>query len=61
MDVKERRWEIIQLICLDHDSGNWQAVLNMVMNLRVPKNGGGNYLLPVYLLVSEDDSSPWSY
>jgi len=25
---------------LDHDSENWQVVLNLVMNLRVPKNGG---------------------
>ena len=39
MDVKEVRWAIIQWICLHHDRENWQAVLNMVMNIRVPKNG----------------------
>jgi hypothetical protein len=36
MDLKETGWEGADWICLVHDTGWWQALVNMVMNLQVP-------------------------
>jgi hypothetical protein len=36
MDLKEIRWEGVDWIHLAQDRDQWQAVVNMVMNLEVP-------------------------
>jgi hypothetical protein len=35
-DLREIRWEIVGWIHLAQDRDQWLAVVNMVMNLRVP-------------------------
>jgi hypothetical protein len=37
MDFKEIRWEGVNGIHLAQDRGQWQTLLNAVMNLWVPK------------------------
>jgi hypothetical protein len=36
MDLREIGWEDVNLIDLDQDRNQWRAVVNMIMNLRVP-------------------------
>jgi hypothetical protein len=36
MDIWETGWSGMDWIDLAHDRDQWRAVLNMVMNLRVP-------------------------
>jgi hypothetical protein len=36
MDVVEVRWGDVDLIGLAHDRGRWRALVNSVLNLRVP-------------------------
>jgi len=43
MDLREVGWEGADWIHLTQDRGQWRAVVNTVMNLRVPKNAG-NFL-----------------
>jgi hypothetical protein len=40
MDVRDARWEIVDLIHLAEESDQWQAVVNTVMHLRVPYETG---------------------
>jgi hypothetical protein len=36
MDVKETGWEVVHLVHLAQDRGQWRAVVNEVMNIRRP-------------------------
>jgi hypothetical protein len=36
MDVKKIGWEVVDWIRLAQDTDKWQALVNKVMNLRVP-------------------------
>jgi len=36
MDLREIRWEVVNWVHLDQFLDQWQAVVNTVMNLRVP-------------------------
>jgi hypothetical protein len=36
MDVKEIEWESVNWIHLAQDRDQWQAVMNMAMNLQLP-------------------------
>jgi hypothetical protein len=36
MDVRERGWEGVDWMHLAEDRNQWQAVVNTVINLRVP-------------------------
>jgi hypothetical protein len=36
MDLRERRWEVVDWMHLDQDRDQWWAIVNMVMNLWVP-------------------------
>jgi hypothetical protein len=38
MDLKEIVWEVVNWIHLAQDRDQWQAVVNTVMNVRVPLN-----------------------
>jgi hypothetical protein len=40
MDLIERAWGGIDWIDLAKDRGQWRALVNRVMNLRLPKNAG---------------------
>jgi hypothetical protein len=40
MDLREIGWDGIDWIDLAQDRDQWRALVNMVMNLRVPKNTG---------------------
>jgi hypothetical protein len=40
MDLGERGWGGVDWIGLASDRGKWRALVNVVMNLRVPKNSG---------------------
>jgi hypothetical protein len=35
MDLREKGWEVIDWIHLAQDRGQWQVLVNTVMNLRV--------------------------
>jgi hypothetical protein len=41
MDLKEIRWESVDLIHVTQDWDRWQALVNTVMNLRVAYGEGG--------------------
>jgi hypothetical protein len=43
MDVRGRGWGVVDCIHLAQDRNRWQAVVNTVMNLRVPY-GAVNFL-----------------
>jgi hypothetical protein len=43
MDLREIRWSGVDWIDLAQDRDQWRAVMNTVMNLRVPQNAG-NFL-----------------
>jgi len=43
MDLREIVWEGVEWIHLAQDRDQWRAVVNTVMNLRVPKKAG-NFL-----------------
>jgi hypothetical protein len=36
MDLVEVGWDDVDWICLAHDRDRWRAVVNSVLNLRVP-------------------------
>jgi hypothetical protein len=36
MDLWEREWEVVYWMHLAQDKDQWQALVNMVMNLQVP-------------------------
>jgi hypothetical protein len=36
MNLKEKRWEGVDWIHLAEDRDKWRAVVNTVMNLRIP-------------------------
>jgi hypothetical protein len=40
MDLKEKSWGSMDWIDLTQDRDQWRALVNMVMNLWVPKNAG---------------------
>jgi hypothetical protein len=40
MDLREIRWDDIDCIDLAQDWDQWRALVNTVMNLRVPLNAG---------------------
>jgi hypothetical protein len=40
MHHEEIAWGGVDWICLAQDKDKWRAVLNVVMNLRVPRNAG---------------------
>jgi hypothetical protein len=43
MDLREIGWEVVDWIRLTQDRDQWRAVVNTVMNLRVPEKMG-NFL-----------------
>jgi hypothetical protein len=43
MDLREIGWDGMDWIDLAHDRDQWRALVNTVMNLRVPENAG-NFL-----------------
>ena len=43
MDLTDIRWEGMGWFSVVQDTDRWRAVMNAVMNLRVPKNAG-NFL-----------------
>jgi hypothetical protein len=40
MDIRETGWDGVELIDLTQDRDQWRALVNTVMNLRVPKSIG---------------------
>jgi hypothetical protein len=40
IDLREIGWDDVDWIDLAQDMGQWRALVNTVMNLRVPKNAG---------------------
>jgi hypothetical protein len=40
MDLREIGWDCMDWIDLAHDRDQWRALVNTVMNLRVPYNAG---------------------
>jgi hypothetical protein len=40
MDLRETGWDGMDWIDLAQDRDKWRALVNMVMNLRVPQNAG---------------------
>jgi hypothetical protein len=36
MDLREIEWEGVDWMCMAQDRGQWQALVNVVMNLQVP-------------------------
>jgi hypothetical protein len=40
MDLREMGWKVVDWIHLAHDRYHWQAVVNTVMNHRVPLKKG---------------------
>jgi hypothetical protein len=40
MDLREIGWNGMDWVDLAQDRGQWRALVNTVMNLRVPKNAG---------------------
>jgi hypothetical protein len=40
IDLREIAWDGVDWIDLAQDRGQWRALVNTVMNLRVPQNAG---------------------
>jgi hypothetical protein len=40
MDLSETGWDVMEWINLAQDMEQWRALLNAVMNFRVPENAG---------------------
>jgi hypothetical protein len=36
IDLREKGWDVVDWVDLAQDSYQWRALVNMVMNLRVP-------------------------
>jgi hypothetical protein len=36
IDLREIRWKVLKWVHLAQDRGNWQALVNTVINLQVP-------------------------
>jgi hypothetical protein len=51
MDLLEIGVNVVDWICLAEDRYRWRALVNSVMNLRVPKNAG-NYRVAAQLVAS---------
>jgi hypothetical protein len=43
MNLKEVRWGVVDYVALAQNKDRWRALVNAVMNLRVPQNVG-NFL-----------------
>jgi hypothetical protein len=43
MDLRETGWDDMDWIDLAQDTDQWRALMNTVMNLRVPQNAGNFY------------------
>jgi hypothetical protein len=40
MDLREIGWDAVDWIDMAQDIDQWRALVNMVLNLRLPKNAG---------------------
>jgi hypothetical protein len=40
MDLREIEWDGVDLIDMAQDRDQWRALVNTVLNLRVPRNAG---------------------
>jgi len=54
MDLREIGWGGVDWIHLTEVTDQWRALVNTVMNLRVPRKGGWIYWLAEWLSVSQD-------
>jgi hypothetical protein len=56
MNLVEARWGDVEWIGLAQDRDRWRALVNSVLNLRVPQTRGK----PSSVLTTGDLSVPWS-
>jgi hypothetical protein len=56
MDLREIGWDGVDWIDLARDRDQWRALVNMVMNLRVPQNAG-KFLSSCQLAASQEGLS----
>jgi hypothetical protein len=60
MDLREIGWGGVDWIDLAQDRDQWRALVNTVMNLRVPKNVGKFLSGCATGRLLKKDSAPWS-